>query len=114
VGRLTRVRRGEIWTAVGPGYAGKPRPVVIIQADLFDQTDSVTLCLLTTDPTEAPILRISVDPTPSNGLRSRSKLMVDKLMTARRSQLRERVGVLEAEYLLALERALVVFLGLAS
>ncbi|GAB3764019.1 type II toxin-antitoxin system PemK/MazF family toxin [Microlunatus parietis] len=114
MGRLTRVRRGEIWTAAGPGYAGKPRPVVVIQSDLFDQTDSVTLCPLTSDPTDAPILRIPIDPTSSNGLRVKSRLMVDKVTTARRSQLRERIGVLEGEYLLALERALVVFIGLAS
>jgi len=34
------VRRAEIWTVSGGAdYTGKPRPVVIVQADYFD-TDS--------------------------------------------------------------------------
>jgi len=48
------VRRGEIWTAAGgKNYAGKPRPVVILQDNRFDMTDSVTVCAFTTDPTDA-------------------------------------------------------------
>jgi mRNA interferase MazF len=107
------VRRGELWTAAGSGYAGKPRPVLIVQTDLIDTIDSVTICLLTTDSTQAPLIRIVVDPSEQNGLRQPSRLMVDKLMTTRRGQLRDRVGVLEREHMLELERSLVVFLGLA-
>lgn len=63
------MRRGEIWTAAaGSGYAGKSRPVVIIQDDRFDATDSVTVCAFTTDPTEAPLIRLAVEPNPLNGL----------------------------------------------
>ena len=63
------MKRGEIWTmAGGPGYAGKPRPVLIIQDDAFDATASITVCLITTEPIEAPILRLNVKPTPENGL----------------------------------------------
>lgn len=107
------MRRGELWTAAGAGYAGKPRPVLVIQTDLADTTDSITVCLLTTDATDAPLLRIPVEPSQQNGLREPSKLMVDKLMTIRRVHLRERIGVLDREHLLALERSIVVFLGLA-
>lgn len=109
------MRRGEIWTvAGGGGYAGNPRPVVIIQDDRFDATDSVTVCALTTDPTEAPLLRIPVEPDPLNGLRQPSSLMVDKITTVPRARARDSVGRLADEDMVALGRAVVVFFGLAG
>lgn len=108
------MRRGEIWTAAGgSGYAGKPRPVVIIQDDRFDATDSVTICAFTTDPTEAPLLRLRVDPGDS-GLREVSSLMVDKITTVPRARLGEQIGRLSEEDMVRLGRAIVVFLGLAG
>ena len=86
------MRRTEIWTAAaGSGYTGKPRPVVIIQDDRFDATDSATVCAFTTDPTEAPLIRLLVEPDEQNGLRMPSSLMVDKVTTVPRSKLGERV-----------------------
>ena len=109
------MRRGEIWTAAaGSGYAGKPRPVVIIQDDRFDATGSVTLCAFTTDPTEAPLIRLRVQPDDLNGLREVSALMVDKLTTVPRSKLDQRVGQLSDEDMVRLMRAVVVFLGFAG
>lgn len=109
------MRRGEIWTAAaGSGYAGKPRPVAIIQDDRFDATASVTVCAFTTDPTEAPLFRIRIDPTDVNGLREPCSLMVDKITTVPRSKLVERIGRLSDEELLRLGRATLVFLGLAG
>jgi mRNA interferase MazF len=109
------VRRGEIWTAAGgPSYAGKPRPVVVIQDDRFDATESVTICALTSDPTEAPLIRLRVVPSTVNGLREASSLMVDKITTVHRSRLAKRVGQLGDEDLIRLGRAIVVFFGLAG
>jgi mRNA interferase MazF len=109
------VRRGEVWTAAaGSGYAGKPRPVVIVQDDRFDATDSVTICAFTTDPTEAPLFRLLVAPTEQNGLNEPSGLMIDKLTTVRRVKLGERIGRLADEDMVRLDRAVVVFLGLAD
>lgn len=109
------MRRGEVWTASGgPGYAGKPRPVVIVQDDAFAATASVTLCAFTTDPTEAPLFRVEIAPTGANGLRTPSRLMVDKITTVPRTRLGERIGVLADEDMLRLNRAILVFLGLAG
>lgn len=78
------MKRAEIWTAAGgSGYAGKPRPVVIVQDDRFDATDSVTVCAFTTDRTEAPLIRLVVEPDAENGLIKRCSLMVDKITTVR-------------------------------
>jgi mRNA interferase MazF len=109
------VRRAEIWTAAaGSGYAGKPRPVVIVQDDRFDATDSVTVCTFTTDPTPAPLLRLRVVPDERNGLREPCSLMVDKITTVSRSKLGEQIGRLADDDMLRLVRSMVVFLGLAT
>jgi mRNA interferase MazF len=109
------MRRGEIWTAAGgAGYAGKLRPVVVIQDDRFDATDSVTICAFTTDPTEAPLFRLRVESSRTTGIREPSTLMVDKITTVHRSRLAKRVGHLADEDVVRLGRAIVVFLGLAG
>jgi mRNA interferase MazF len=109
------VRRGEVWTASGgSGYAGKPRPVVIIQDDRFAATQSVTICGLTTAPIEADLARPLVEPTPENGLRTPSRLMADKITTVPRRLLRDRIGRLSEEDMQALNLAILVFLGLAG
>ena len=109
------MKRGEIWTAAGgKDYAGKPRPVVILQDGRFDRTDSITVCAFTTDPTEAPLFRLPVEPSERNGLRARCQLMVDKITTVPKSKLRARVGRLTDEDMVRLNRALLVFLGIAA
>lgn len=109
------MKRGEIWTASpGSGYAGKPRPVVLVQDDRFGATASVTLCAFTTDPTEAPLLRILVEPTEMNGLEMPSRIMVDKITTVSRDELGECIGRLGEEDLIRLNRVLLIFLGLAG
>ena len=108
------MRRGDIWTVSGgKDYAGKPRPVVIVQDDAFDATDSITICALTTDPTEAPLFRLTVEPNERNGLRSASRLMVDKITTVPKSKVGERIGRLDDEDVVRLNQAVMVFLGLA-
>ena len=108
------MRRGEIWTVSGGvDYAGKPRPVVIIQDDSFDATLSVTVCAFTTDETEAPLFRIAILPNQGNGLRQASRLMVDKITTVAKSKLGSQIGQLDAPDLVRLNQAMLVFLGLA-
>jgi mRNA interferase MazF len=109
------VKRGEVWTvAGGPDYAGKPRPVVIVQDDSFDGTGSITICALTTDPTEAPLFRLPVAPDDRNGLRAPSRLMVDKITTVPKARLGARVGRLADEDMVRLNQAMLVFMGLAA
>ena len=109
------MRRGEVWTAAGgKDYAGKPRPVVIVQDDRFDATDSITVCACTTDPTDAPLFRLPVEPNERNGLRSPCRLMADKITTVPKTKLGSRLGRLDDEEILRLNRAMLVFLGLAG
>jgi mRNA interferase MazF len=108
------MKRGDIWTvAGGKDYAGRPRPVVIVQDDSFDATDSITVCAFTTGETEAPLFRLPVEPNERNGLRTACRLMVDKITTVPKSKVGARVGRLDDEDILRLNQAALVFLGLA-
>ncbi len=108
------MKRGEIWTvAGGKDYAGKPRPVVIVQDDSFDATDSITICAFTTDETDAPLVRLAVQSNERNGLRAACRLMVDKISTVPKSKVGARVGRLDEEDILRLNQAVLVLLGLA-
>ena len=109
------MKRGEIWTvAGGKAYAGKPRPVVILQDYRFDMTASITICAFTTDPTDAPLFRLAVEPSERNGLRAVCRLMVDKITTVAKSKIGGRIGRLADEDLVRLNRAVLVFLGIAA
>lgn len=109
------MKRGDMWTVSGgAGYAGMPRPAAIIQDDRFDGTTSVTVCAFTSDATEAPLFRLVVEPSSSNGLTTLSRLMVDKLTTVAKSNLGVRIGRLSDEDIVRLNRAILIFLGLAG
>ena len=107
--------RGEIWTAAGgKDYAGKPRPIVIVQDDRFDATNSITICAFTSDPTDAPLCRLALEPSETNGLRTTSRLMVDKITTMPKPKLGTRIGRLADDDMVRLNRAMTIFLGLAG
>jgi mRNA interferase MazF len=88
--------------------------VVIVQDDRFDGTTSVTVCAFTSDPTDVPLFRPTVEPSGTNGLNTVSRLMVDKVTTVRKDKLGKRIGRLADGDLLELDRALLIFLGLAG
>jgi mRNA interferase MazF len=107
--------RGEVWTIAGQGdYDGKPRPCVILQSDLFWATDSVTVLLVSKDYVPDSMIRLTVMPSPENGLYQQSQFMADKITTAKRARLGKRIGRLSDEDMGRLTRAALVFLGLAE
>jgi mRNA interferase MazF len=109
------MKRGEIWTVAGTkGYAGKPRPVIILQDDRFDTARSVTVCGLTTNPAKAPLFRLQIVPSEGNGLRFESRILVDKITTVPRAKIGPRIGRLTDEDIVRLNRAILVFLGIAG
>lgn len=108
------MRRGEVWTvSAGRSYAGKPRPAVIVQDDRFDATASITICVFTSDETDAPLFRLPVEPDEHNGLEKLSRLMVDKITTVPRDKLGKRIGRLSSQDMTRLDQAMLVFLGIA-
>jgi mRNA interferase MazF len=110
-----RVTRGEIWTAAESGdYAGTPRPVVIIQHELLAVLDSITICGFTRDPLDLSLFRILIESSPTNGLEFPSRIMVDKILTVRKTKLRFRIGHLDDRDIVRLDRAIATFLGLTD
>jgi len=108
------VKCGEIWiVAGGKAHPGKPRPVVILQDHRFDMTDSLAVCAFTTDPTPAPLFRLLIKPSETNGLRADCRLMVDKVRTIPHTKMGAHVGRLADEDMVRLNRAVLVFLGIA-
>ena len=87
---------------------------MIVQDDRFDATASVTVCGFTTDPTDAPLFRPHIDPATENGLAAPSRLIVDKITTVARANLGRQIGRLADTDIVRLNRAIVVFLGLAG
>ena len=108
------VSRGDIVLVAAKGeFTGKPRPAVVVQADLFNPAHgSVTLCLLTSELRDAPLFRPTVSPSVGNGLSAASQVMVDKLVTVRRESLHKRVGRLDPVSMSDIDRALRLWLQL--
>ena len=107
------MKRGDLVTIALSGDFGKPRPALIIQSDQFAETGTVTVLLISSTLVDAPLLRTTIEPTPANGLRARSQIMVDKPQTPSRGKLGGVIGHLEDATMLQVNRALAVFLGLA-
>ena len=109
------MKRGEIWiVAGGADYSGKPRPIVILQADRFDGTDSITICGLTTTDADAPLFRVLIKPTSINNLATESFVMIDKINTVPRRKLGYQIGRLVNVEMAAVGKAAATFLGLAD
>lgn len=105
------MRRGDLVPVAMPGDFGKPRPALVVQSDRFDGTATVTVLLLSGTHVDAPLIRLDVEPNPENVLRKRSQVMVDKAMTVKRDKLGEPFGRLDDATMLAVNRALALFLG---
>ena len=108
-----RIRRGDVVTVAAKGhYSGKPRPALVLQSDLFSALGSVTICLLTTERLDAPLFRLTVEPSSSNGLQQVSQIMIDKMVTVPRETIGARIGSLDRELMVSVDRSLAVFLGI--
>ena len=109
------MRRGDLVTVALSGAYGKPRPALVIQSDLFDEHPSVTILPITGELRDTPLFRINVAPSATDGLRKPSRVMVNKAQSVPRDKLGDTIGRLEMEddALLAVTRALAVFLGIA-
>ena len=107
------MKRGDLVTIALSGDYGKPRPALVIQSDLFDAHPSITILPVTSELRETPLFRVRVEPNSENGLRKVSEVMVDKTQTVARDKVGSIIGHLEDDAMLAVNRALAVFLGFA-
>ena len=108
------MRRGEFVTIAMQGDFGKPRPALVIQSNQFDQHVTVTVLPVTSTLVDAPLLRITVEPTGENSLQKPSQVMVDKTMTVKRDKVGPAFGTVDEDTMVEIERCLAVFLGIAK
>jgi mRNA interferase MazF len=108
------VKRGDVVIAISTGDYGKPRPAVIVQSDLFNETHaSIIVCLMTSELHNAPLFRINVQPNKENGLTSLSQIMIDKVVAIKRERISQVIGTLDDATLLTVNRSLALFMGIA-
>jgi mRNA interferase MazF len=107
------MKRGDLVTIAMTGDFGKPRPALIIQSEHFAEAGTVTVLLLSATLVDAPLIRTTIEPTSTNGLRKPSQVMVDKAMSIKRDKIGPTIGHLEPETMLAITRSLAVFFAIA-
>ncbi len=100
------MKRGDLVTIAFSGDYRKPRPALVVQSDAFEDLDSAIVVPLTSHIQDAPLLRVSIEPNPTNGLRKRSAAMVDKVVTVSRERIGPRFGQVDADTLAAVSTAL--------
>jgi mRNA interferase MazF len=107
------LKRGDVVLVVASGDYGKPRPAVVVQSDLFNDTHaSMTVCPVTSSRVEAPLFRVPLKPSKANGLPLKSQIMIDKIQTLRRDRIRGRVGAIGTVTMDNVEAALRLWLRL--
>lgn len=108
------MKRGDLVTIAMQGDFGKPRPALVIQANHFSESVTVTVLPVTSTLVAAPLLRIELQPEMENGLQKPSQVMIDKIMTVKREKVGPTFGQLDANVLVEVERCLALFLGIAK
>jgi mRNA interferase MazF len=106
------LKRGDIVIVSAPGDCGKPRPAVVVQSDRVSANDSVLVALCTSTLVNAPLYRLTIEPSETNGLKVASQVMVDKIVAMRRDRCSESIGRIDAAALITLNQMLAV--GLAE
>jgi mRNA interferase MazF len=114
------VRRGEIWWAAlaeprgsGPGFR---RPVLIIQADAFNQTGirTIVVAVITSNLQRAAAPGNVEISERDSGLPRRSVVHVSQILSIDRGDLLERVGSLPSRRLAEVQDGLRLVLGLGD
>jgi mRNA interferase MazF len=109
------MKRGDVVTVAATGDYGKPRPAVIVQTDALPlEHASVVVCQMTSECSEAPDFRVTIEPSEKNGLRVRSQMMADKQVTIRRERVGRKIGQLDGEDIARVNIALAFVMGLAD
>jgi mRNA interferase MazF len=109
------MRRGDVVTVAASGDYGKPRPAVIVQTDAFPASHvSIVVCQMTSDLSDAPSFRVTIEPSAGNGLRVTSQIMADKPVTILRTRVGSEIGRLNLDDMTRLNSALAFVMGLSD
>jgi mRNA interferase MazF len=109
------MKRGDLVLVAIQGDYGKPRPALVVQSDLFnDMHASVSVAPITSTIVDAPIFRITVEPSAGNGLKMVSQIMIDKITTVRRERMGNTIGHIEGDQALRATRAIALWFGIGA
>ncbi len=106
-----RTLRGDVVTVAVAGDYGTPRPALVVQSNRFDDLDSVMVVKLTSELHDWPDFRVTITPSPGNGLRETSQTMIHKTTVVRRTRIGAVIGRADAATMRLVSRALVSFIG---
>jgi mRNA interferase MazF len=105
------ITRGDVVVSSSPGAFGKPRPALVVQSDLFNPTHaSIVICPITSHLVDAPLFRLSISPSPENGLKAESQIMVDKITAVKREHIAKKIGKINEAEGSSVDRALSMWL----
>jgi mRNA interferase MazF len=108
------MKRGNVVTVAIQGDFGKPRPALVLQSDVFsDIHATVTVALISSEIVQAPIFRLDIEPSETNGLSRPSQVQIDKIMSIRSEKIGSVIGELNDVMMVRVNRALALWLGLA-
>src|SRR6056297_2021622 len=109
------MRRGDIVTVISSGDFGKPRPAVIIQGDSLNlaKPNSTIVALITSSLQDAPLLRLTLEPSPESGLKKLSQIQSNRIMSIRTDRIGANIGRLNGNQQAELNRLLALSIGLA-
>jgi mRNA interferase MazF len=109
------MKRGDVVVVALPGDLGKPRPAVVVQANVLNENlRTIMLCPISSFSSDPNFFRVLIEPTPENGLRLPSEIMVEKLQAANRTRNGDVIGRLDDHTLRKLARSLTIALGLTE
>lgn len=108
---MESLRRGDVVIGVAPKDIGKPRPMVVIQADVYEEHPTVTICPVTSHIIPEAKFRVMFSDQGS-GLNPPSQAMVDKIMTIQRDKVRQVIGRLSNMDMFRLDESIKHWLGL--
>ena len=116
--RRLELARGDLVTVAATGRTRGPRKLLVIQARLFEALPTVTVlpvmeALAPSKVSATAMLRLSVDSGLAIDMPRQAQVMIDQVQAIPRRRIRFVVGRLSEVDLLAVDRALAVFLGLA-
>jgi mRNA interferase MazF len=110
------VTRGDIVVVATKGaHTGKPRPALVVQADVFNDTHaSITLCPITSALVDAPLFRLAIPSSSRTGLAAMSQVMVDKVVSVPRMAIGKTIGRCTDQEIESVDDALRRWVGLGA
>lgn len=111
-------RRGDLWLArlgaVKPGEPGRTRPVLIISPDELLTSSQRELITVVPVSASTPAARLNPQLAPGRGLDVESVAVVRAVRSLARPRLLHRIGEVTALEQRAIDRALLLALGLVA